>query len=189
MTDLIERLKMPLDLYDFYQRMQENKIIISYQGDVHGDIFSCLLEMVERKLSIIEYNSIVRKRIFKIFVEVLQNIYNYLKDFNSKEEGYYTILILLCKNDTTYTIMTGNHIQTEKVEILQKKIDSINAMNHEELRQEYVSRLNDGQLSSTGGAGLGIIDIVRKSKTKLQYDFKKIDDRFSFFSLNVTVTG
>ena len=180
---------MPIDLYDYYRRMQENKIIISYHGNFHGDIFTCLLEMVERKLTAIEFNAIVRKRIFKIFVEVLQNIYHYLKDYDFQEEEYYTILILLCKNENTYTIMTGNHINVEKVGVLQHKIDAINAMNHEQLRDEYLNRLNDGVISENGGAGLGIIDIVRKSKAKLQYDFKEINERFSFFSLNVTVTG
>jgi hypothetical protein len=45
-----------------------------------------------------------------------------------------------------------------------------------------------GKFSEIGGAGIGLIDMARKSGNKLDYEFKPIDNRISFFSLVVRIT-
>jgi len=42
-------------------------------------------------------------------------------------------------------------------------------------------------LSEKGGAGLGFIDIARKTGQKLVYSFLKIDEEKSFFVLTTTI--
>jgi hypothetical protein len=42
-------------------------------------------------------------------------------------------------------------------------------------------------MSSKGTAGLGMIDIARKSGEKLEYDFQPINDKTTFFSLTVKI--
>ena len=43
-------------------------------------------------------------------------------------------------------------------------------------------------MSLKGGGGLGMIDIARKIGQKLHYSFMIIDDKYSFFSLNIKVS-
>ena len=45
-----------------------------------------------------------------------------------------------------------------------------------------------GKLSAKGGAGLGFIDIARKSGNKLEYFFKEINSYSSFFILTTKVS-
>ena len=73
---------------------------------------------------------------------------------------------------------------TEK---LKKKIDEINAMTKEELKSYYLESLKNTELSEKGGAGLGMIDMARKSGQKLDYRFDPLNDRFTFFSLMITI--
>jgi hypothetical protein len=47
--------------------------------------------------------------------------------------------------------------------------------------------LNNGELSEKGGGGLGLIDIAKKSRNKLQYSFREIDEDYSFFTLTVKI--
>jgi hypothetical protein len=47
--------------------------------------------------------------------------------------------------------------------------------------------LSNGTLSSKGTAGLGMIDIARKSGNKLEYQFLPIDDKNSFFCLTIKI--
>ena len=67
------------------------------------------------------------------------------------------------------------------------KLEDINAMGKEELKEFYKNVLNNGQMSEKGGGGLGMIDIARKSGQKLDYGFMPFDDNHSFFSLNVNI--
>ena len=60
-------------------------------------------------------------------------------------------------------------------------------MDKEELREYYQLSLNNSMVSNKGTAGLGMIDIARKSGNKLEYEFLEIDKDFSFFSLNVKI--
>ena len=49
----------------------------------------------------------------------------------------------------------------------------------------YQKILSDGERSSKGTAGLGMIDIARKSGNKLEYEFVDVNEYYDFFCLNV----
>ena len=94
---------------------------------------------------------------------------------------------MIRKVDGEYSIMTGNFIANENVELMEGRLDRINAMDKDELKMYYKEVLNNGEMSAKGGGGLGMIDIARKSGKKLEYKFDHIDDEYSFFSLNIKV--
>jgi hypothetical protein len=60
-------------------------------------------------------------------------------------------------------------------------------MSKEELKTYYKEVLSNGVMSEKGGGGLGMIDIARKSGSKLDYKFSVVDEKFSFFSLSIKV--
>jgi len=47
--------------------------------------------------------------------------------------------------------------------------------------------MREGILTTRGGAGLGLIDIVRKTGEKLQYEFLDVDNKQKYFILKVDV--
>jgi hypothetical protein len=80
-------------------------------------------------------------------------------------------------------------MSTEQVRELRSKLDGVNQMSESELKSEYINILDTGSFSTKGGAGLGIMDIVRKSGNKVSYDFIKENALNTFFMLKVKVTG
>ncbi len=88
---------------------------------------------------------------------------------------------------TSIRISTGNFITQDKVDVLRNKIDKINSMGKEELKDMYKFILNHQRLSEKGGGGLGLVDIARKTGNKLEYTFEKYDDIYYFFNLDVFV--
>ena len=71
---------------------------------------------------------------------------------------------------------------------LRNRLDEVNALNKEELKEYYKKVLNNGEMSLKGGGGLGMIDIARKTGEKLDYNFLEIDNKVSFFTLNIKVS-
>ena len=57
----------------------------------------------------------------------------------------------------------------------------INGMDDEQLREEYKKALSSNEMSDKGTAGLGFIDIARKSGEKLYCEFEDADDDHVFF--------
>jgi hypothetical protein len=70
---------------------------------------------------------------------------------------------------------------------LQDKLDKINELDKEGLKNLYKEIIKNNKLSDKGGAGLGFVDMARKSGRKLEYEFEPINDSSSFFSLKTTI--
>ena len=96
-------------------------------------------------------------------------------------------LLVVQKVDTGYKIITGNFVHADNIEKLDEKIKRINRSSHEEIKELYKFILNHQRISAKGGGGLGLVDIARKTGNKLEYDFKKYDNKYSFFYLNILV--
>ena len=103
-------------------------------------------------------------------------------------EDQRSAIFMVCRNsENRYSIVTGNHILNTNVESLKGKIDKVNAMTGEELKTYYREALGNSVLSAKGGAGLGMIEMARKSGNRIEYRFDPVNDRLSFFSLIVKI--
>ena len=121
-------------------------------------------------------------------VECLQNVYHH-RDQGESFEGGNSAILMLGKKDDDYFIVTGNMIFSKNVDGLNSRLDKLNNLSKEELKLAYQDVLANKGFSEKGGAGLGFIDILRKSGQKLDYRFQDINDEFSFFSLKVKISN
>jgi hypothetical protein len=96
-------------------------------------------------------------------------------------------IFMIGKHANEYIITTGNPINIEKVEGLNRKLEQINGLDKEGLKALYKDIIKNGDLSDKGGAGLGFVDMARKSGQKLEFDFQPINEKISFFSLKTTI--
>jgi ElaB/YqjD/DUF883 family membrane-anchored ribosome-binding protein len=78
-------------------------------------------------------------------------------------------------------------IENEKIENLKKHLEKINSLDSEYLKKYYLEILEKGNISDKGGAGLGLIEMARKSGSKLEYDFSPVDEKYSYFYLQTEV--
>jgi hypothetical protein len=96
---------------------------------------------------------------------------------------------MIGKESGRYSIFTGNYILNENIIPLKARLDEVNSLNKEELKEYYKKVLNNGEMSLKGGGGLGMIDIARKTGEKIGYNFLEIDNKVSFFTLNIKITN
>lgn len=181
-----------LDIFEFYNQMERNKIMLSFKGDVTSELLTSILQIIENKLENMKEDPKIKKKVYNVLVECLQNLYHHLDvSPNSDEEESRvakSAIFMIGKNDTEYNIITGNYILTDNIQSLKFKLDKVNSMDKEQLKEYYKQILSEGEFSSKGGGGLGMIDIARKSGQKLNYNFKTIDNTYSFFSLNIKIS-
>jgi len=176
------------NIHDFYNKMEKGNIMLSFKGEVTSDLLTSILQIMESKMETLEEPPKIKKKVYNILVECLQNLYHHLDDDDFKTKiNEKSALFMIRKVEGEYSIMTGNFIATENVEMMKGRLDRINEMDKEELKVYYKEVLNNGEMSAKGGGGLGMIDIARKSGKKLEYNFARIDDSYSFFSLNIKV--
>ena len=174
-----------------YSRMENDDIILAFKGDVTEELLTSVFRIMESRLEESPAELRLKKKVNNILVECLQNVYHHMEGFKEDEisaEHTGTAMFLICQDDTNkFRILTGNHLLNSDIEQLKNKIDTINTMTQEELKAHYLDRLKNATLSEKGGAGLGMIDMARKSGNKLDYRFDKLNERISFFTLMISV--
>ncbi|MGZ3867408.1 MAG: SiaB family protein kinase [Bacteroidia bacterium] len=180
---------MMLDIYDFYDKMERNNILLSFKGDITSELLTSILQIMESKMDNMHEEPKLKKKVYNVLVECLQNLYHHMDEAteNGGERGR-SAIFMIGKQDGDYNIITGNYILNENVNGLKTRLDEVNALSKEELKDYYKQVLNNGEMSLKGGGGLGMIDIARKTGQKLHYNFMAIDDKHSFFSLNIKVS-
>jgi hypothetical protein len=75
-----------------------------------------------------------------------------------------------------------------KIPDLKNLLEQVNSLDKEELTELYKKQIKEGRLSDKGGAGLGFIDIKRKTGRNLNYHFLPINEDTSFFLLTSTIS-
>lgn len=170
---------------EMFLLMNQENLGYIYRGRFNQEITDNILTLTETNLQRQEGESKVKKRIYSIMVEGLQNITRHQDDANDIEKKEESLgIFVIQKVDNLYFITTGNIVDNDTIPHLKSLIEKINGLNKEELKAYYKQVLSDGSLSDKGGAGLGLIDMARKSGNKLFYSFRKVDSDHSYFYLH-----
>ncbi len=176
-----------LDIYDFYDKMERNHILLSFKGDITPELLTSILEIMESKLENLQEEPKIKKKVYNVLVECLQNLYHHMDEVDLSTDKSRSAIFMIGKTENRYTIITGNYIRVENVQGLDERLKEINTLSQDQLKEYYKKVLSNGEMSAKGGGGLGMIDIARKTGEKLSYSFMPIDDKHSFFSLNIKI--
>lgn len=171
-----------------YAKMHSGDVIVAYKGEINANIIADTLGLVEAKLSHEMVENLVRKKLYNVMVECLQNLFHHVDKVTLSENEPKMGAFILSKTNDGYRIATGNLVRNDKSNILKEKIDKINSLSKDELKEFYKFVLNNQTFSEKGGGGLGLIDIARKTGNKLNYEFTPYNDECSFFNLSVLVS-
>lgn len=172
-------------IYDLHKTMSGKNLILVYEGEFTQEITKSVLNMAERNLDSLGEEINTKKKVFNVMVECLQNICKHSDIVVSEEEK--GAVFMIGKEDDFYVIMSGNFIQKQHVEELEGKLHHINTLDKEGLKNLYKDLIKNGEISEKGGAGLGFVDIARKSGQKLEYGFEPVNDQYSFFSFKTKI--
>lgn len=172
-------------IYEVHKIMVSRNLILVYEGEFTQEITKAVLAMAEKNLESKGEESNIKRKVFNVMVECLQNICKHADAVASEEERGAIFMIGI--EDNSYVITSGNFIANEYVQGLREKLELINTLDKEGLKVLYKDMIQTTQVSEKGGAGLGFVDIARKSGQKLEFDFEPVNDKFSFFSFKTKV--
>jgi hypothetical protein len=178
------------ELHDLYKNMLDQDLQMIYEGEFTQEITKTVLSLTEKSLERDGVESTVKKKVFHVMVEGLQNICKHQYGALDKTDANFAPAIFMVgRKSDHFIVVTGNLIGQKSVEPLQRKIDQINSLDADGLKALYKEARLQSTISDVGGAGLGLIDIARKSKNQLVYRFDPINDNVSFFSLMTQISA
>jgi hypothetical protein len=161
------------------------EVLYSFKGELNNLVLKTILQTMEDKMGEIGVDRFVRKKINSILIECLQNLIFHAEKARTDAEQP---SLVISRQGQEYMISTANLIPKEKQATLKNYIDKINAMSDDDLRNFYQEVLTNGKFNPQGGAGLGIINIARKTKDhKLGYKFLPVNDSHLMFQMDILV--
>ncbi len=175
----INFIKSVLSLHD---EMASNGFSLVYEGEFSHEVMKMFTSMAERDMEKSNEEKAVKRKVFHVMVECLQNMTKHSDDYDT-DDRIGSGLFIVGKKDSVWNVITANKILNERIEELKSSIDHINSLTKEELNALYKKQIREGSLSDRGGAGLGLIDIARKTGRKLDYQFLPLEDKKNYFFL------
>jgi hypothetical protein len=173
-------------IFKLFKAMQRDNLNYIYRGVFTDKITDNILALAETNLVKKEDPRALKRKVYNVMVEGLQNITKHQADIDQTVENNFGVFVLK-KENLKYFITTGNLIENENIAALTAQIEQVNKLDELELKAYHRQVLVDGKISSKGGAGLGLIDMARKSGNKLLYAFEKVDEKYSYFYLHTEI--
>jgi hypothetical protein len=168
-------------VFQVNEEMEKQNLILVYIGDFSQSVSTSVLHMAESNFNVGSIGLSIKKKLFNIMVESLQNICKHSK-------AGYSSVFMIGENEDGFTVISGNPINHDKIELVIEKIDQVNNLGPEGLKVLYKEVRLRTAISDVGGAGLGFIDMARKSGNKLKYHFSNLTTNTFFFTLSANIS-
>lgn len=173
---------------DKYKLVGDVTILFQHEGSVDKKVLLDTLPQLEDILDSLSVDKQKKRKIVNIAIETLQNLQLHSYQENGADYGL-PPLFVVSKDGSDISINIGNLVGNNERPVLEDKLRKINSLNDEEIKFLYgvIMKQTVVKFSSKGGAGLGLIDMKKKSGKDLDFNFQKVDDDVCYFSLKITV--
>jgi hypothetical protein len=162
-----------------------NNNIMYYHGTINIDLISYTSNFMKQQIN---SNNIVIGKIYKVFIELTQNVSYYSADQNDSSrafgsgKGWFKI----DEDENFFIISTGNKILKEHGNVLIKNSSEINTLNEDDLRE-----LKRKTRSLAGirdiGAHIGLIQTGLITSNRIIVKVEALDNIYSYFTISAKV--
>ncbi|MDX9725071.1 MAG: SiaB family protein kinase [Bacteroidales bacterium] len=171
---------------DLENVMAENRIYMIWSGHLTPGIGEEVLSITESRLTEEDMGSRFRRRVFNIMVETLENMSKYNPGREAEKE--YGMPAAIVRIDEGAVILTtGNLMNNNNVGVLKSILDSVNNSVREDLKKLFYSSLSRQSIENDSTGNMGLINIALKSGSRLQYDFRLVNELYTYFTMTVRV--
>ncbi|KIM08121.1 MAG: hypothetical protein KU28_04385 [Sulfurovum sp. PC08-66] len=176
--------------YKFQQHLESEGIMFSFVGPVSHNVVEGVGTVLRNKMELEAVSTNVSLKVFSIFVEQIQNVIRYSADRIPQDDFESDIsfgMLVVGEKNKQYFLVGGNRVTCEQKERLNDFLDKLATMSKEELKQFYKERRKAQPDEHSKGAGLGFIEMARKSTEPIKYNFEKIDNESYYFTIETVV--
>ena len=184
---------MTNDLFGLKEQLDQRNIFFCFKGPVSQGLVVEMGGLLQQKMSRENVKKMAMMRMFSVMVENAQNILRYSSErivqdsLSSPDEELSVGIIAVGQERGAFFVLSGNIIDNEQVAPLRDRLERIRSMTPDELKHYYLEQRRRDLEPGSRGAGLGFIDMARKSSQPLEYEFTPIDAYRSFFSIKIMI--
>ena len=180
-----------MNMIMFKEILDKEGVIFSFSGMISQSILSSIAETIEKELHITGVSFSLIQNIFSVFTEQMQNIMSYSNERiclgDNAIESPGICVVGYDQSVEHYYVCSANIMAPEGEAALAEKLDKIISMDRDELRKHYKELRRSGSEKHGRGAGLGFLEMAKKSALPLQYAITQLDSNRAFFEIKVYI--
>ncbi|MDX9770903.1 MAG: SiaB family protein kinase [Tenuifilaceae bacterium] len=175
---------------DLLKSLESDDLVFAYSGVISDTITHKIIELTQSNIDSAGNFVRFKNKISFLMAECYQNVARHSKysvdvQLNSDLRGAFYVRSF----GNRFHIASANAVSIEFIETIKEKLDKVNSLSAEELRLLQKQVLAQGKLSERGGAGLGIIEMARRTGQKILYEFEPIGDNLALFFLQLNIVN
>lgn len=178
------------DLFRLKKDFTDKGIIFCYSGYVTEATLVGIGEAIKKKMILDETNAQTAKVVFAVFVEQVQNMIRYSEEKEIRgdnEDEVRSGIMAVGQAADGFYVSCGNKVNAADVPRLEKVLTQIQNMDQKELKKAWKDGLRASPPEGSKGAGIGFIDIARKAKGGISFNFEPMDEESAFFSMKAYI--
>lgn len=176
---------MTVNTYDLFQNVRDDDSCLVYMGHFDDHFTDILIEVNEAAAA--QDTKSTRKKVSFLIAECFQNIVRHGSDDHTRIHVENPKMFTIRNLDGIYSMCTSNVVNNNKVSDLERLLTSLNNVSKDELKEIYLNSLENNSYNEAGGAGLGLIEMARRSNRAPDFFFDRISPDFSNFFMQIEI--
>lgn len=158
----------------------EHRLLFRHEGLLDMEVLPHIVRSLDKLLVEEGIRPPVRRKIISSLIELAQNIIHY-----AAPEENAPPLISLSRSDEGIVLLTRNLVYYSQELFLQSYLQNLTQMNRQELEQLHHATLTSGSYSDSGGANLGLVQVLFKAD-RFEYELTPANGEHAWFSIKAT---
>lgn len=178
-----------INLFELRASFNRSNIMLCFNGPISRSLIEEIGNALKNYLQADQAQPNAAMDVFAVYIEMTQNIRHYAMAHHYDEsDSSATVVVARDDDDHHYIVQAGNLVQTLDGQALLAVVNELAVMDKTALKAAYKTQLRKPRdEDASSGAGLGLIDIARKSVQPLSATLTTVDENRSFFSVRAVI--
>jgi hypothetical protein len=148
--------------FPFLSLFNNNEVLISHFDTLTQSTIIDIIKHTSQLPFFINAHISFKNTFRSIVIEMLQNVLKHGAESNKN------LIVLAIKEDMCY-LYSANFVTKADADKLEKSVGLLDKLSTEELDEKFKYGVTNNEIYGNGNAGLGLIEIIRKSIRPIQY--------------------
>ncbi|MGZ8216024.1 biofilm regulation protein kinase SiaB [Methylomagnum sp.] len=178
----------PNSLYALRERFNGEHILICFNGPISRSLIEEIGNALRSYLQSTEAHASAAMDVFSVYIEMSQNIRHYAGSRGYDDMESSATVVIASDDSGHYTVSAGNMVEMTDGLNLVARVEALAGLDKPQLKAAYKEQLRKPRESeSSTGAGLGLIEMARKSSAPLEATLDDLGEGRAFFSLRAVI--
>ncbi len=176
-------------VHTLYETLAESRWGFLYSGAFHDEHSARLIDLAEDATKGPDSaDGPFHKKLGFVLVEAYQNVIRHRSRLQGElHDGKGRSLFMVLSDGRDLDVATMNPLPSAESAELRNLLERIGGTDLKQLKEMFLRGLQGNNPSQKGGAGLGLIEIARRSNGGLRYELKPIDPSLTMFTMQLRI--